>query len=150
MVAQDPGIAQYLQRRAPWEPRFIPIVGLECAFGPVPSPLIVYLTLSMNFNYLLITSLTLPKLHNTHATLMPESCLLHKHHLQRIQRDTAGLSFLCVSVIAEWKMCLVHCFDLRRNLLDRSGKTKISLQNCSILNKNKLSGITIIVKSFMW
>lgn len=72
MVAQAPGVAQYLQSRAPWETKSVPIVGLERAFGPVPFPLIVYLTLSMRLNYLLITSLKLPKPHNTHMMLMSE------------------------------------------------------------------------------
>lgn len=60
------GIAQYLQNR---DPQSIPIVGLKCASGHVPFPLVVYLTVSMRFNYLVITS-RLPKPHNTHATLM--------------------------------------------------------------------------------
>lgn len=77
MVVQAPGIAQYLQRRAPWEMKssylvIIPVVGVEQTFGPVPFPLRVYLTLSMRLNYLLISSLKFPKPHNTHMTLMSE------------------------------------------------------------------------------
>lgn len=77
MVAQAPGIAQTSRAEPPGKRSLpylviIPIVGLERAFGPVPFPLIVYLTLSLRLNYLLITSLKLPKPHNTHTTLMSE------------------------------------------------------------------------------
>lgn len=61
MVAQA-GIAQYLQNRDPF-------IGLKCVPGHVHFPLIVYLTVSRRFNYLVITS-RLPKPHNTHTTLM--------------------------------------------------------------------------------
>ena len=77
MVAHAPGLAQYLPRRAPGKPRLpslviIPVAGMECVFGPVPFRLIVYLTLSVRLNCLLITSLKLPKPQNTHTTLMSE------------------------------------------------------------------------------
>lgn len=72
METQAAGIAQYLQRRASWETRFIPTVVSERAFGLVPFPLLVYLALSKSSNYLLITSLALPKPHKALATPMPE------------------------------------------------------------------------------
>lgn len=65
MVAQA-GIAQYLQNR---DPQSVPLIGLKCTPGHVHFPLIVYLTVSMRFNYLVITS-SLPKPHNAHTTLM--------------------------------------------------------------------------------
>lgn len=65
MVAQA-GIAQYVQNR---DPQSVPLIGLTCALGHVHFPLIVYLTVNMRFNYLVITS-RLPKPHNTHMTLM--------------------------------------------------------------------------------